>query len=499
MKPTCTFSLLLLCVCGFAPISGVRAQNSVPRFETADCVVPVPQNEKNAKCGFLIVPESRKHRSGKTIRLPVIILKTENPNPQPDPVLRTLGGPGASSMRMIGSRPFSPWLKDRDVIILEQRGTRYAQPALDCPEVDAANIMSAKLSEDTKTARKNELRAARVCFERLTGRGINLNAYNSAESAADIEDLRRALNLEKINLYGISYSSRLMLNVMRDFPKGIRSVVLESTLPVEVNYDEAGVDMIVATLNVLFKNCKNDAACARAYPNLENEFYEVVANLNRAPLSVRLKEEKTGTEAEIKLNGNDFATWIVDYLFSNEASAITNAPMVIHAAFAGNYARQFRDYANDKLGSSPYSLGMRYSVWCSEEIPFENKRKIKAQSFLYPRLPGYEVMSLPDICDVWKVSRAKSIENKPVKSDIPTLILSAEYDAYTPPAWGKMTSGNLKNNFYFEIPWTGHGPAFSVPCARTMIADFIDSPETAPASDCLAKFKAQFKFVIAKP
>jgi pimeloyl-ACP methyl ester carboxylesterase len=421
---------------GLMPFCGwAQTDKEVPRFETADCAVPLPKGEK-AVCGYLVVREKRASKNGKTIRLPVIILKSENPASQNEPVLRTFGGPGASSLRMVGSRGVSPWLKNRDLIIFEQRGTKYAQPALDCPEVSEANTESAKKRLDRKTARANEVRAAKICFDRLNRQGIDLSAYNSAESAADIEDLRRVLKYEKIILWGLSYSARLMLNVMRDFPEGIRSVVLESTLPLEVNYDEVGVDLIIDVLNRLFKNCQADAACTAGYPNLENEFYEIVAKLNKEPLSAALKDEKTGETFEVKLDGNDFATWIIDYLLSDSAEAISAAPLVINSTFQGNY-KAFMRYANEKISPSNYSLGMRYSVWCSEELPFENPRKIAAQSALYPRLKGYEVMSLPEICSVWKVPPARAIENKAFKSDIPTFIVAAEYDAYTPPAWGK--------------------------------------------------------------
>jgi pimeloyl-ACP methyl ester carboxylesterase len=123
-------------------------------------------------------------------------------------------------------------------------------------------------------------------------------------------------------------------------------------------------------------------------------------------------------------------------------------------------------------------------------------RKIKAQSFVYPGLQGFEVMALPDICSIWKVRAARPIENKPVKSDIPTMVVTAEYDAYTPPAWGQAVAKNLKNSFVFEVPWTGHGPAFSVPCLADMIKEFFDDPKTAPKAECLMKVKQSFKFTI---
>lgn len=476
--------------------SGLKAQSSVPRFESGDCAVPVPETEKDVRCGYVVVLENHALANGKTIRLPIVILKSLSADPKPDAVLRTLGGPGASSLKMIRGRRVSPWLRDRDMIIFEQRGTKYAQPALDCPEVDEATIANAKARLDRILSRRNEVKAAKTCFERLTRSGIDLSSYNSAESAADIEDVRRVLDLDKIDLYGVSYSARLMLDVVRYFPTGIRSVVLESTLPPEVEYDEAGVDGIVRTLNELFSQCKSDKDCAAAYPDLEKEFYTVVSRLNKKPVLIATKDPRSDKTYDIALNGDDFVTWIVDYLFSNEPAATVEAPFVIHKAYRGDLVDQFKRYAGDKLSGSFYSWGMRYSVWCSEELPFEKMARIKAQSQKFPGLKGYEVMALPDICSIWKVRPARSIADKPVNSNIPTLILGAEYDAYTDPAWGQAVSKHLKNSFFVEIPWAGHGPAFSVPCVSTMIADFFDDPSSAPKSDCVDKTRSQFKFLI---
>ena len=474
------------------------AQEIVPRFEASPCAVPVPETEKHVECGYVVVPENRTKNNGKTIKLPIAILKSESPNPKSDPVLKTLGGPGGSSLKMIRGRRSSPWLKDRDYIIFEQRGTKYAQPSLECPEVDLANIESSRLGLHQKTARQREVAAAKTCFERHKNSGIDLDAYNSAESAADLEDVRRTLKLEKINLYGVSYSARLMLDVMRYFPSGIRSVVLESTLPPEVNYDEVGVDGIVYSLDQLFASCKAEVGCAAAYPYLEKEFYDVVARLNKEPLIIATKDPKSSAMVDIRLNGDDFATWIVDYLFSNEPAATIEAPFVIHSAFTGKYAPRFKNYASDKLNGSAYSLGMRYSVWCTEEAPFERRSGIESQSIKYPGLKGYEVMALPDICTVWKVRPAKPIANMPVVSNIPTLVLTAQYDAYTPPAWGKNVVGRLGNSFYYEVPWAGHGPGFSVPCVGNLIASFFDEPTKAPSSECIDKTRSQFKFLVKK-
>lgn len=473
--------------------SAAAGQNTAPRIERADCAVPIPKGEK-ADCFYLIVPENRARKNGRTVRLPVIILKSDSPAPKPDPVLRTLGGPGGSSLRMVSGRRFSPWLKDRDMIIFEQRGTKYAGPALECPEVGEAAITGAKKQLDAAATKANELRAVRLCRERLVKQGVDLAAYNSTESAADIEDLRRALKLDKINLYGISYSARLMLNVMRDHPAGVRSVVLESVLPPEVNYDEVGVDGIVRAIDRLFAQCAADPACAGVYPKLEAEFYDLVAKTNSAPVSVSVRDGQTGENITLKLTGNDIVTWLADYSLSSDGRAIAAAPKQIAQLVKGDYT-PLNDYAGSKLSPPFYSLGMRYSVWCREEWPFEKRARIDAQAAAHPRLKDYEVQTLPAICRVWNIPAAERRENLPVKSDIPTLILAGEYDAYTPPEWGRMAAANLKNSFFFEVPWVGHGPGFnSPPCLGEMVAEFFSDPAKKPNSVCLEKIGKYFNF-----
>jgi pimeloyl-ACP methyl ester carboxylesterase len=476
---------------------GANAQNTTPRLETGDCAVAIPAGER-VECFYLVVPENRARKNGRTVRLPIIVMKSDNPAPKPDPVLRTLGGPGGSSLRMVTGRRFSPWLKNRDMIVFEQRGTKYSQPALECPEVGEAAIISAKQQPAAAPAKKSELAAVKLCRDRLIKSGIDLSAYNSTESAADIEDLRRALKLEKINLYGVSYSARLMLNVMRDYPGGVRSVVLESTLPLEVNYDEVGVDGIIRGLDLLFAGCAADPACAAAFPRLETDFYDLVRKANSSPISIGVKDGKTSETTVLKLTGHDIVTWLADYALSSDGRAITAAPGQIARVVKGDYA-PLQDYAASKLGPPFYSLGMRYSVWCREEAPFENPAKIAAQSAANSKLNGYEVQALPAICRVWNIPSAKKIENLPVKSDIPALILAGEYDAYTPPSWGKAAAGNLKNSFFFEVPWVGHGPGFnSPPCLGDMVAEFFNDPAARPNPVCLDRIRKYFKFEVGK-
>ena len=494
------FSLILFCATPAAhassPPAPASGENVVPRFDPAACAVPVPEGER-VQCGYLVVAEDRTGKTGAVIKLPIIIMKSDSANPAPDPVLRTLGGPGVSSLRVIGGRSGSPWLRDRDVVIFEQRGTRYAQPALTCPEVDKARSDSARRNLDEKTAMANEVSAARACRARLAGQGINLAAYDSAASAADIEDLRRVLGYRQWNLYGVSYSSRLMLNVMRDYPQGVRSVVLESTLPPQVNYDEAGVDVAASTLDILFRQCAAERECAAAYPNLKKRFYEVVRRANARPLVITVRQPNAQPGAvgvTLELKGNDVAEWAMDELASGGES-IAKLPSEIFRLARGD-SGALKGYAESKLSPGGYAWGMRYSVWCREEMPFQDRRKIAAQSRRRDGLNGFKIQgALPAICDAWGVPPAARVENEPVTSDIPTLILAGEYDSYTPPAWARLAARTLRRSHFYELPGMGHGVGFGSRCAREAVAAFLNDPTRPPQVDCLAAM-TRIKFLI---
>ncbi len=467
--------------------------NQIPRIERGNCVVAIPSNEK-PDCGYLVVFEDRRTNKGRTIRLPFIVMKSASATPLPDPILYTGGGPGSSSLGQVRNRGYIPYLKTRDYILFEQRGTKYAQPSLECPEVDNAQIDSAQRNlTDAQTAQA-ELQAVRVCREKLRRAGINLSAYNSRASAADIEDLRRLLGYEKWNLYGISYSTRLMLTEMRFYPKGIRSVLLDSVLPPTVNYDETSVDGVMRSLNLIFTSCQADKECSAAFPNVEKQFYALVEKLDAKPIFVDVTDSQTKATTKVLLNGSDVVNSIYSALESS--GNLSYVPFLIGKA-QQNDERALKSIANTKLETSGFAWGMRYSVWCSEEMPFQNRRLVKNQiTTLYPRLKGFGIQpNFPAICDIWNVKPADEIENQVVKSNIPTLILAGEYDPDTPPDWGKLTARTLPKSYFFELPAMSHVPTFGSTCAQDLAEAFFDNPQISPNSNCVGKMPA-LKFVI---
>jgi hypothetical protein len=91
------------------------------------------------------------------------------------------------------------------------------------------------------------------------------------------------------------------------------------------------------------------------------------------------------------------------------------------------------------------------------------------------------------VCDVWGAGKAASIENQPISSAIPALVMAGEYDPVTPPAWAKRAAQTLPNSFYFEYPGIGHGASFDSGCAEDMVIAFINNPTKSPDQACIAK------------
>ena len=118
-------------------------------------------------------------------------------------------------------------------------------------------------------------------------------AYNSAENAADVADLRRALGVSEWNLYGVSYGTRLALTIMRDQPEGVRSAILDSVcLPQADHYAEMAGNAERA-FDLLFNSCAEDDACAEAFTDLETVFWDLVNHLDTQPVVFSIRHPLT--------------------------------------------------------------------------------------------------------------------------------------------------------------------------------------------------------------
>ncbi|HMP39148.1 MAG TPA: alpha/beta fold hydrolase [Roseiflexaceae bacterium] len=460
-------------------------------YEVVECRFTPPAGV-TVECGDLLVPEDRSTPEGRQIRLHVALFRSRSATPAPDPIIYLEGGPGGHALaraELAFNEWFAPLLDDRDLIIFDQRGTGFSEPSLACGEITELGFEL--LDKDIPSAEANQLftAAALRCRDRLAGEGINLAMYNSVASAADVADLRIAMGYAEWNLLGVSYGTRLALTTMRNHPQGIRSVVLDSSVPLQSREVETPANMQRA-FRTLFDGCAAASSCAAAYPDLEADFYDLVERLNQNPVIRQANDPLSGEQYTVLLNGDSIISLTAQALYSS--SIIPLLPIAIYGAARDIDYTLFAILAVSVTTQNAYfSYGMLYSVRCHEEIAFETREALAAADDPFPEQRGvFDVETYLPVCDAWGAGAAEPIENEPVVSDLPALVLAGEYDPATPPEDGRITAAPLSNSHFFEFPGLGHGVSLEHSCARRITLAFFADPSRAPPATCIANLAA---------
>lgn len=487
---------VLLLLLALSAASSALGADKLPRYEPADCWFATTAGERIA-CGYLVVPEKRDVQGGRAIRLAIAVLQPSGAAAPDDPVVVVGGGPGGSvGLTEEGMQKWRSMLRQmpgwrrRDVILLEERGAGRSLPSLDCDEIDGHGIEFLKMSATPRPAVAIFLQAEEACRDRLLGDGIDLTAYNSAAMAADLADLRRTFGYASWNLFGGSYGTRLALTMMRDHPDGLRAVILDSVLPVQGRPFETDLRDQFTALRQVFDACPDPGPkCGHRLDNIEDDFWLLVRRLNAQPLLISSSDVQTKERVEFGLTGVLFTEAVLDSM--TFASGTTARRMIdrVHAGDNRDIAR-IGDYLRAKYsGLEDISDGVFLSVKCYEEFAFADPERVREDNRAFWTRLGVAEPDRPDpippaFCGRWPHRQPPAIENAPVVSDIPTLLLAGEFDPRTPPADAREAQRSLRHSFLFVFRDKGHAVTLSTDCARAIVSAFTDDPGKRPAPDC---------------
>lgn len=468
-----------------------------PYFQTIHCPFERPLGA-TVECGYLYVAENRAIETSEnlnTLRLAVAIYRSRHEEPLADPVVYLHGGPGGGIVEnsaYLYEDFISPLLAKRDVILFDQRGSGLSKPTLACPEY--SELIKRELRQGyaiSDTPAERHIDALVACHERLVRLGIDPAAYTSTNSAADVHDLAVTLGFDQINLYGVSYGTRLALTVMRDTPDIVRSAVLDSAVPVEINiYAEQAYKADYA-LHKLFAGCAENPDCAAAYPDLEATYDSVVDQLNQNPMDVWGITMENGRTFNASVNGDDFTALIFFSMYAQELVPLV--PAMIHSVSLGN-RQLLASFMASPLGAEEgITMGSFISINCHEEIFATTPEAINAAYDAYPDMASFaraalfnDVEAHFDLCRAWGAAPFDPREVEPVISDRPSLILAGEYDPATPPDFGRQIDQALLQSYFFEFPGEAHGVGMSdTTCALPIVMAFLDDPTTAPDAACI--------------
>jgi pimeloyl-ACP methyl ester carboxylesterase len=424
----------------------------------------------NAQCGTLEVEENRAAPNGRRLELAIFVAPATSRTPAPDPVFLLAGGPGQ------GAAELGPWIvhelepirRERDLVFVDLRGTGASAP-LRC-EVTDPNDLAQLLAAGFDFAKLD------ACLAELDA---DLTQYTTSAVIDDLEQVRAALGYSQINLIGISYGTRAALAYMRRHGDRTRSAVLDGVVPLDTSVSRVAAAHAERALELLFSDCRADAECAAAFPGLERKLDAVLGDLESNRVLEELVHPRSGEPIRVEITRPGFAAVLRSALYAGALTSLI--PRIIDRAHAGDYGPAAAVALQTARMSKTISLGMYFSVTCSEDIsPFV------APGFTGDGQAGLAVFDdhllaqLVQVCERWPHRKIEPDDDffAPVESTVPTLLLSGRYDPVTPPGLAEHAAATLDHARHVVAANVSHG-VWRHGCVPELMAEFFTAADGA--------------------
>lgn len=482
-------TLLTLFLAAAESTPPATAQSS--NFEAAACGFYVPVGLP-VDCGYLTVPADRNNPEAGTMRLHVSHYSSFADRPLADPVIYVMGGPGGgpgsneSSVLHLGvDVDFAIFLERRDFIVLDQRGAGYSEPALDCRAMTSLSVSNAQEDLNASDYMERQQEALRACFAEYADAGIQLDSFSTANTAADLEDLRLALGIETWNVYGLGYGSRAALAYAAAHPESTRSLILSSPIPPDETWAANAPRRVDASLQALFESCANDLECATDYPNLEDSFFRAIETLRDNPYVTTAAHPVTQTPITLVIDDLRFIDTVRwGLLFADN---IQFMPFVIDAASQGSF--QFVRILNEQLIGNPryVSEGTQYAMLCREE--WDAAARTTSQDTLSEApdaLRDYLSIELGLGASICAELDLDPLSLTMIPTEVPTLIYGGLYDNISPPAYVEALAASLPGSQSIVFPGLSYDALYSWDtCPQLVTGDFLENPAAPLTTACL--------------
>jgi pimeloyl-ACP methyl ester carboxylesterase len=408
---------------------------------------------RDAELGRLYVPESRDRDTTHLIRLAFLRWKSTSPKPG-SPILFLAGGPGipGSAVARVPAyaQLFERLRAEGDVIVPDQRGTGLCEPSLTC----ATATPPTGLFESEAAMRQGILSEIRPCASKLREEGIAIEAYNTKESAGDVEDLRRALGAERVRLVAASYGTELALETIRLHGSRIERAVLAGVRGPDQALKLPGVlDLQLRRISAMV--AKDSSYASK--PNCETLARALLDALDERPLSLSSSAPGGGKQT-MKIAGAGLAAVLQGDL--TDGRAVVAVPAMLNAMAAGDFqlflGRLQTLYNTMALGISAMSI----SVSCASGAYPDRREQVGREAGASPFGNIRNLYVDSSLCSAVGSRDLGSSYRSRLYSPVPVLFLSGSLDATTPSfeaeevAWGFPSGVHLvvQNGFHETLP-----------------------------------------------
>ena len=435
--------------------------------ELESCEFQANEVNYEADCGTLVVPENRSNPDTRLITLPITRVRATGTSPT-EPIFALPGGPGLPNH---GTSRISWFINKHDVVIVGYRGVD-GSVQLKCPEVSAhiKNLPGDMLGE---ASMQNMIDAYARCAERFQSEGVDLSGYTVVDGIDDLEDARLALGYEKIDLFSISYGTRLAMIYAWRYPESIhRSAMVAVNPPGHMFY--YAPEVIDEQLAYYASLCTHDPKCSAQTDNLAETMRTVSQNMperwlgfpiNRGMIGAASFESLSDTQAAAKV----FDTWL--------------------AAAKGDYSGMaMLSMAGPMMFADATVWGENIAKAASAD--YEMTRELRADMNLAPSILGSPRSEMAAAAEGWLVNAIPEEYQHVQPSDIETLLLSGSIDLWTPlqfaedellPFLSKGQHVVVAENGHAEMLWR------QPEASERLLTSFFDTGE---ADDSLFTYQA---------
>ena len=421
----------------------------------------------DAEFGTLLVPENRSNPESNLIELAFVRFKSTSKNPGP-PIVYLAGGPGGSGIGAATGSRFPLFMALReigDVIAYDQRGTGYSKPNLGCFDRLALPLDV----PPTREAAIKELRAnSRSCADYWRDiQRVDLNGYNTNESADDLEDLRKALGANQISLWTISYGTHLAFATMRRHPKSIHRAILAGTEGPDHTYKlPSNIQKHLEDLAALIKA---DPEIGKEIPDLLGLMKSVFDRLDAQPETVEITDPRTKLKVKVIVN-----KFVLQFIVANNIGTTVTArfPALFYRASKGDFTNPAQVWLNQSR--SDIGSAMSYMMDCASGQTAARREQI-AREVKGTLLEDISNFPFPQICEEWNAPDLGDEFRAPLRSDVPVLFISGTLDARTPISNAEEYRKGFPNSTHIIIEGAVHSdPLFlSSPKIKEGMVEFL--------------------------
>jgi pimeloyl-ACP methyl ester carboxylesterase len=440
--------------------------------------------EPTVLCGKLRVYEDRQLRTGRTIELNIVVLPALGAK-RFRPLFDLQGGPGVGATMDLELfvKEIPQYRQGRDIVLVDQRGTGGSNP-LRCDPLPGA----------TPLDEMYPVLYVKQCRSELEKRA-DLTEYTTEVAMDDLDDVRRWLGYDKIDLFGLSYGTRAAQVYVRQHPTAVGRIVLMGSIGTYHKMPFYHAPNAQASLDLLLAECGDDDQCHTAFPKINEELRSLILNLRKAPATTDYSDPATTSARTYTIRADIFAEQIRKWLYSRDTAQ--QIPFVVHSAARGNFTPFLKRVLQGGSDASFIADGMYLSVTCAEDVPFIDVAKA-AELSVDTIFGDYRISQQERACALWPRGLISKNFRDPVVSDVPVMFVRGGMDPVTAPAWTDDLAKGFRNHVILTVPEQAHIPGglSNVEREDNLIVRFLsDLPISDAETPCLKAIKAGTFFI----